>query len=106
EQAERRQRRRRQSDQKRHEAATEALVCDLVHRALGDSQAWLTVEMRKGTLSPQERRAPFMTEAFPDLVKALCGPEVGVAELQLGYYASWYGGERTMIRVSPWLDSR
>lgn len=104
--AESRRRRRRRADQERHEAAAEALVCNLVHRALGDPQAWLTVEMCKGALSPQRRRAPFLTEAFPDLVKVLCRPEVGAAELQLGYYASWYGGERTMIRVSPWLEAR
>lgn len=104
--AERRQRRRRRADQVRHEAVVEALICDLVHRALGDPQAWLTVEMRKAALSPQARRAPFLTEAFPDLVRTLCLPEVGAIDLQPGYYASWFGGERTMIRASSWLDSR
>lgn len=106
EKAERRQRRRRKADQERHESAAEALVCDLVHRALDDPDAWLMVEMSKGALSPQTRRAPFLTEAFLDLVKLLCHPEVAAAELQPGYYASWFGGERTMIRVSPWLDAR
>lgn len=105
-QAEKRQRARRKLDQERHEAAVEALVCDLVHRALGDPQAWLTVEMRKDNLSPKKRRAPFMTEAFPRLVKTLCQEEVGVGQLQLGFYSSWFGGERTTIRVSPWLDHR
>ena len=104
--AERRKRRRRQADQELHEAAIEALICDLVHRALGDPQAWITVEMRKAALSPRARRAPFLTEAFPNLVKTFCRPEVSAAELQLGYYASWFGGERTMIRASSWLDGR
>lgn len=106
EKAETRQRRRRKADQERHESAAEALVCDLAHRALGDPDAWLTVEMSKGALSGQARRAPFLTEAFPNLVKLLCHPEVAAAELQPGYYASWFGGERTMIRASPWLAAR
>lgn len=106
ERAERRQRRRRKLDQERHEATVEALVCDLIHRALGDPQAWVMVEMRKDALSPRKRRAPFLTEAFPSLVKTLCSVEVGAAQLQLGHYASWFGGERTTIRVTPWLDSR
>lgn len=105
-QAEKRQRARRKLDRERHEAAVEALVCDLVHRALGDPQAWLMVEMRKDDLSPRKRRAPFMTEAFPSLVKTLCSPDVGAAQLQPGHFSSWFGGERTTIRATLWLNSR
>lgn len=102
-QAEQRKRKRRQADQQRHEAALTALVCDLVHRALDEPEAWLMVEMSNTELSPTTRRAPFLTEAFPRLVRLLCG-ELGIAELQPGYFQSWTGGEKTKIRVAAWLD--
>lgn len=64
------------------------------------------VEMSNTRLSPSNRRAPFLTEAFPPLVRLLCTPGLGIAQIQLGYFESWTGGERTKIRVADWLDRR
>lgn len=88
-----------------HDAAVTALVCDLVHRTLSEPEGWLTVELSKAELSPKTRRAPFMTEQFCDLVKALASPEVAVVELRLGHWTP-AGGLRSTIRASSWLQQR
>lgn len=93
-------RRRKGADQKIHRAAISALVADLVHRHVDSPGAWLSVELSKKCLGAKARRAPFMTEAFAQLVHAMA--RSGVIELDLGFraaFAKW----RTRIRAAPWL---
>lgn len=103
--AETRLRRRQAAAQIIHEEAVTALVCDLVHRTLSEPEAWLTVELSKAELSAKVRRAPFMTEQFCNLVKALASPEVAAVELRLGHWTP-AGGLRSTIRASVWLRQR
>jgi hypothetical protein len=103
--AESRVRRRQAVAQSIHEAAVAALVCDLVHRALREPQGWLTVELSNTALALRTRRAPFLTEQFRHLVRAMVSHEVAAADLQLGH-RSPFGGIRSTIRASAWLNQR
>jgi len=103
--AERRCKKRMATAQLIHERAVTALTCDLVHLHLTKPTEWMAVELSKSALSPAQRRAPFMTEKFAELVKTLAVPEVDLVELRKGDQQS-RGGLRTTIRPSAWLIRR
>lgn len=98
-----RTRRRRPADQQVYREALSALVCDLIHCHLESPGTWVTVEFSKKDLGAKARRAPFMTEAFPTLVRCLA--EAGVAEVAVGYRTQ-FGNVRTKVRASEFLARR
>lgn len=97
-----RQRRRKADDQVRFESAVTAIVCDLAHHALIRPGDWLAVEMTKKHLAPGTRRAPFMTEQFPDVVRLMGAPETALLELRLGTHSP-FGGRRSTMRAGERL---
>lgn len=99
---ENRQRRRRADDQVRFENSVVAIVCDLAHHALMRPGDWLAVEMSKKHLARAVRRAPFMTEQFPDVVRLMAAPEVALLELRLGSHGP-FGGRRSTMRAGARL---
>ena len=98
-----RARRRRPADQRVYRDGLSALVSDLVHCYLESPGTWVTVEFSKQDLRAQTRRAPFMTEAFPSLVRCLA--EAGVAEVAVGYRTQ-FGNVRTKVRAAELLVRR
>lgn len=100
-----RQKARRPRDQVIHDLAVSALVCGLTYQYIHEPEGWLIVEMSKSALAPRRRRAPFMTERFPALVKLLASPEVALLDLQLGDKQS-IGGRRTTVRASATLGAK
>lgn len=98
-------RRRRADAQALHEAALEALVCDVIHRALQDPDGRLAVEMSKSELSLRRRRAPFLTKAFPGLVRSIAATEKPVVEFSVGHKSA-LGGARSTIKAGAWLLQR
>lgn len=96
-------RRRKPATQAIYRDSLSALVADLVHRQTQAPDAWITVEMSKQALGTKTRRAPFMTEALPALVRLM--ESAGVLELDLGY-RSQFGRVRTRVRASSALVGR
>jgi len=60
--------------------------------------------LSKVDLGSAKRRAPFLTEAFRDLVHRLCDARVGVSELRLGH--KHLQGVRSTVRAGEWLRER
>lgn len=101
-----RKRRRRQRDREVFEATIEALVCDLVHRALDDPEAWLSVPFSKRLLGQQGRYgSSVMGEHLPDLVRRLAGLQKPLLELRVGDHFDFDGPRQTTIRAADQLLS-
>lgn len=96
--AERRTRARSKQSQRIHERALMALICDLTHRHLMVPRGWLLVELSKTRLTPTTRRAPFMTEQFAELIKAMARSSVGLVELRKGEQGK-FGFLRSTMRA-------
>lgn len=101
EKAEKRQRARRSADQLRFEKATSALVLDLAHQRLKEPRGALYVSLGKDYYSSGSRPAPFLTEAFPDLLRQLAS--LGILELELGFQGAFGTGRRSTIRAGRQL---
>lgn len=102
---ERRQRARREVDQANHEGMVAALVLDLAHRAITAPNEWLSVSLQKPQYSLKRRRAPFLTESFPTLVKLLA-TDGDFVELRQGFQAPFGASRRTTIRAGSGLRRR
>lgn len=96
-------RRRKPAAQAIYRDSISALVADLVHRQTDKPDAWLTIEMSKKALGTKTRRAPFMTESLPALVRHM--EAAGALELDLGY-RNQFGSVRTRVRASSGLVGR
>ncbi|QCO66975.1 hypothetical protein E5843_02830 [Luteimonas yindakuii] len=105
EQVSSRRRRRREADQRIHEASVGALVSDLVHGMLFSPRQRIAVPLSKGALARTKRQVPFMTEKFADTVRAVSHERVGVADLEVGYKTA-LGSRRSTLFAGPWLSSR
>lgn len=82
--AEQRRRRRTQAAEALHRDAVSALVSDLAYCLIDGANERLTVELSKQRLGPKQRRAPFMTEAFADVVRLMAREDVAMVDLTLG----------------------
>lgn len=101
---ERRQRARKRQDQERHIAMASALVLDLAHRSLTKPGEWIAISMQKANYSPGNRRVPFLTEAFIDLVN-LVASDSEVVEMRRGVRGRGGTGRLTTIRAASKLLS-
>lgn len=81
-----------------------ALVCDLAYSYLDREGERLTVELSKQRLAPGQRRAPFMTERFADLVRFMAREDIGLVDLERGRYTP-FGGVRSTISAGRFLKA-
>lgn len=98
---EKRQRARRGADRQRFEAALSALVLDLAHWRRMASDGWLYVSMTKGDYIPAKRRAPFLTETFPDLIHTMRSTRL--LQVRMGKRGMFGEGRLTSIRAGRLL---
>ncbi len=103
-----RKRARRPADQQTFALCVEALVCDLIHRALTseDGKGRIAVSMDR-TIKASRYKAPCDSKQFPHVVNLMSTPEMGFLEVcELG---GWQIGKRTAVRAAPrlldWIDS-
>jgi hypothetical protein len=99
-----RQRARRLLDEQRHAAAVTALVLDLLHRQMTLPGGWIAVSLDKAQYRPDTRKAPFLTEAFPQLVSFMA--KCGLVDIRKGEQGAFGTGKRTTIRAGKWLLER
>lgn len=102
--SERRSRRRKEADQAVFEAALSALVCDLVAGVLVDPSRRTRLEMSKRDLAAGMRRAPFMTEQFPALVRLLCSAELGLVDLDAARPGTRGGRQSTICPTGKFVS--
>lgn len=98
---EKRQRVRKGADRARFEAALSALVLDLAHWRRTAANGWLYVSMTKGDYTPATRRAPFLTEAFPDLIHLM--RRTKLLQVRMGTRGMFGEGKQTTIRAGRLL---
>lgn len=101
EKLESRTRARRPADRLRFEQATTALALDLTHWYLMEPEGWLYVSLSKADYSPKARPAPFLTERFPDLLRALA--DARLIDMRKGFRGEFGAGRRTTIRAAQCL---
>jgi hypothetical protein len=102
--SERRSRRRKEVDQAVFEVALSALVCDLVAGMLVDPERRTRLEMSKRDLAAGKRRAPFMTEQFPALVRLLCSAELGLVDLDAARPGTRGGRQSTICPTGKFVS--
>jgi hypothetical protein len=101
-QVERRDRRRRPDEQRRHDTSVEALICDLAHRALSERGGCIAVPLAKSALSLKQRPADFMTENFAADVRAC--ESGGIGALTVGRRGEGeIEARRSTLRPTDWL---
>ncbi|WP_448243008.1 hypothetical protein [Pseudoxanthomonas mexicana] len=98
---EKRQRARRGADKARFAAAVSALVLDLAYWRRSFPDGWLYVSMTKADYTPATRRAPFLTEAFPDLVHMM--RKARLLQVRMGTRGVMGEGRLTTIRAGKAL---
>lgn len=100
-----RKRERRANDMSIFRACVEALVCDLVHRALTSEnmKGRIAVSMRT-SIKSSRYKAPCDSKQFPIVVDLMSKPEMGYLDVcELG---GWQIGKRTAVRAGERLLSR
>lgn len=102
--SESRSRRRKEADQAVFEATLSALVCDLVAGVLVDPERRTRLEMSKRDLAAGKRRAPFMTEQFPALVRLLCSAELGLVDLDAARPGTRGGRQSTICPTRKFIS--
>jgi hypothetical protein len=102
-----RKRKRKAQDQVNFEAAVSAIICDLIHRELGDTGSRLSLSLSKAVLQrPSRYEAPSMSKTLPDLVKRLASREMEFLEFVKGTRGYFNDGRRTTIRAGKRLVRR
>ncbi|WP_282257570.1 hypothetical protein [Stenotrophomonas sp. PS02301] len=99
---EERTRTRKAVDQAIFERTVVALVSDLIATAPQDENRWTSVEMSNQKLTPAKRRADFMTERFPEVVRLLADERLALVELRTAPPGTRHGLQSTM-RALPGL---
>lgn len=77
-----RQRARREVDQQRFDRIVSAIICDLMHSALRNPQAWRHVSLSKKMRPEDASGAPFMTATRIDIIRWMSAPEMNWLELR------------------------
>lgn len=104
-----RSRKRQPKHQASFERQVEALVCDLVHREIMKSGAWLAVPLSKQILGRKDRYRPeVFAETFPSVIEHLASPEMEFIEFIKGRYSPFEPslGRQTVIRAGKRLKDR
>lgn len=102
--SEMRSRRRKEADQAIFEASLSALVCDLMAGVLVDPSRRTRLEMSKRDLAAGKRRAPFMTEQFPALVRLLCSADLGLVDLDAARPGTSGGRQSTICPTGKFVS--
>lgn len=99
-----RRRRRRKTDQERFERIVTAIVCDLVHLAFVDPEAWRYISLSKRRSSQEAFGVPFMTEARITIIDWMSQPEMGWLQLKKAEQATdLLEPRQSTIRAAPRL---
>lgn len=82
------------------ERCVEMLVCNLAYLAIKGERRKVMVPLSKTRLTPRMRPAPFMTQTFPCVVKAVGRADLGIAVLEMGSHVD---GTISTLAPGPWL---
>lgn len=100
-----RRRARRPADQQRFDRMVQAILCELMHAALIDPQAWRHISLSKRH-RPSGIGAPFMTEDRIKIIQWMTAPEMDWLELEKGGVVHFGRNRQTRIRASARLNER
>jgi hypothetical protein len=98
----RRKRRRRPADQQQFERAVAAVLCETIHAQVTKPGSWVYASFSKAVLGRATRSTDFISETFPDIVRCMSKPLVGLLEFRPGVYSP-FGGRCTTIRAGRHL---
>lgn len=99
-----RKKRRRPQDQERFDRIVTAIICDLAHGALTDSEAQRHISLSKRRTGHDAIGASFMTEARIEIIEWMNRPEMDWLELnKAAQVRNPFGGQQSTIRASARL---
>ena len=106
-----RRRAKKRADKERFDRLVEAVVAELAYHHVVSPTQWLCITRSKQVLGRKCRYRPsFITEKLIDVMDMLAGPELGLADLQLGHQRralhGGYVGRQTRLRAGERLIER